>query len=217
MRSDIIFSILTALMLSLALPPFKLGVLAYWALIPFFYLLERKDMKSAGRWGFLTGVFISLAAGNWSFYTDIASTLAAVLIQPVYYLLYAILHVALYRKLGLKCLVVLPFLWTAVEYLKAVSGLDLSRVTLGYTQPQYLFLIQKHSYVAIYLLSFWVTALNVLIYAVLKNLENRRKVAVLLFAMMILFFLPWLLIRQHLQIREVFEELVDVHLKRCWT
>jgi apolipoprotein N-acyltransferase len=216
MRNDFIRSLLTALMLSLAFPPFKLGVFAYWALVPFFYLLEKKDLKDAGHWGFLTGLFISLTTGNWLFYADLPGMLAAVLIQPVYYLLYAILHVLLFRKLGMKFLIVLPVLWTVVEYLKSLSGLDLNRVTLGYTHPHYLFLIQKHSYLAIYLLSFWMATLNVLIYAILKNLESRRRVVLLLFVIMILFFLPWLFVQQQLQIREVFEELVDFHFKRCW-
>ncbi|MGH7452154.1 MAG: apolipoprotein N-acyltransferase, partial [bacterium] len=69
MRRDLTLTLLTAVALALAFPPFRLGFLAYWGVIPFLLLLENKGPAPAFRWGYLTGLLFSLLALYWISWT----------------------------------------------------------------------------------------------------------------------------------------------------
>ena len=212
MRLDIILSLLTAFLISLSFPPFKFGFLAYGALVPFFYLLEEKSLKESFRWGYIAGLFISIATIYWITFVTIPGALATILIHPLYYSLYAMIHTFLRQRGDEKFVFAIPFIWTGIEYLKSLGELGFPWITLGYTQTHYLSLIQYASYTGVFGISFWVVLINVLVYLMLKNLEKPKKVIILLVSTTILFMLPWLYGKHVLPEDDEFQEGVEVAL-----
>lgn len=212
MRLDLLLSLLTAFLFSFAFPPFKFGFLAYWTLVPFFYLLEDKSLKESFRWGYVTGLFISIGTIYWITFVTIPGSLATILIHPLYYSLYAMIHTVLRQKLGGKFVITIPFVWTGIEYLKSLGELGFPWVSLGYTQTHYLLLIQYASYTSVFGISFWLVLINVLVYLMLKNIENRKKVVLLLTITILLFILPWIYGKQVMPDEKDFEEVIEVAL-----
>jgi apolipoprotein N-acyltransferase len=210
MRLDLLLSLLTAFLFSFAFPPFKFGFLAYWALVPFFYLLEKKGLKESFRWGYVTGLFISIGIIYWITFVTIPGALATILIHPLYYALYGMAHTFLRQRFGGKFIFTIPFVWTGVEYLKSLGEIGFPWISLAYTQSHYLQLIQYASYTSVFGVSFWVVLINVLVYQMLKNLENRQKVAVLLMTTILLFILPWIYGKQVMPDEPDFQEGIEV-------
>ena len=200
MRRDLTLTLLTAVALTLAFPPFRLGFLAYWGVIPFLLLLENKGPGPAFRWGYLTGLLFSLLALYWISWTTLPGAIATITVHPLYYSLFAVLLIPMRRLWPTGYLIAVPFLWTAIEYLKSLGDLGFPWLTLGYTQTYYLQLIQYASFTSVYGVSFWVVCLNVLLLAMWQFRENKRLLFGLAATLLLFFVIPYfysLAVMQH--------------------
>ena len=193
MRKDLIFSLLSSVLLSFSFPPLRLGFLAYVALIPFFLLLEHKNYKESMRWGFLTGLFMNIGTLYWIVYPTVPGAIAAIIYLPIFFVIYALFQTFLRQRLGEKCLYwCIPFLWTGVEYLRSLGVLGFPWNSLAYTQGYYLSLIQYVSFTSVYGVSLWVVTINVIILLILKNFSNFKKIIIYFIALILLFIVPWI-------------------------
>ncbi len=193
MRKELIFSLLSSVLLSLSFPPLKLGFLAYVALVPFFLLLENKNYKETIRWGFLTGLFINIGTLWWINLVTVPGAIAAILYLPIYMIIYAVLHNFLRKRLSEKYFYwCIPFLWTGVEYLRSLGVLGFPWSSLAYTQSYYLSLIQYVSITSVYGVSFWVATINVIILLILKNFSDYKKVLIYFIVLILLLVIPWI-------------------------
>jgi len=174
MRRDLGLTLLAAAALTFAFPPFQLGFLAYWGLIPFLLLLENKTTGEALRWGYFVGLIFSIATLSWIGWTTLPGAISTIVIHPLYYSGFAILILPMRRVWPNGYLIAVPFIWTAIEYLKSIGDLGFPWLTLGYTQTYYLSLIQYASYTSVYGVSFWIVSLNVLLLALWRLRENKR-------------------------------------------
>lgn len=210
MRRDLFLALTSGLAFTLAFPPFRLGFLAYWALVPLFFLLDDKQPGDAFRWGYLAGLFISFGTIYWIGWVTVPGALATLAIHPLYFGLYGLLHVFLRRRLGQAYIFAIPFLWTGIEYLKSLGELGFPWVSLGYTQSYYLSLIQFSTYTSVFGVSFWVATINALVYAIVLNLQNIRRSLVLLAILILLFLVPWIYGRQVIPKANEFQETIRV-------
>jgi apolipoprotein N-acyltransferase len=192
MRRDFGLTLLTAAALTFAFPPFKLGFLAYWGVIPFLLLLENKSVREAFRWSYLTGLIFSIATLYWISWTTLPGAISTIVVHPLYYSLFAILIMPMRRLWPNGYLIAVPFVWTAIEYVKSVGDLGFPWLTLGYTQTYYLHLIQYASYTSVYGVSFWVVSLNVLLLALWRFREDKRRVIGLSAILFFLLITPYL-------------------------
>jgi apolipoprotein N-acyltransferase len=193
MRKNLLLSLTTGVLLSLAFPPLKFGFLAYIALIPLFFLLEDKNYKESIRWGFLTGLFINLGTLYWISWVTVPGAIAAILYLPIYVIIYSLLHTFIRLRLGEKYLYLcVPFLWTGVEYLRALGVLGFPWCSLAYTQSYYLSLIQYVSFSSVYGVSFWVVTINVIILYLLRSLADIKKIILYFVILITLFVIPWI-------------------------
>lgn len=193
MKRDLIFSLLTGALLSFAFPPLHLGFLAYFGLIPFFYVLEKKTLPQAIGWGYLTGLFVNLGTLYWINWVTVPGAIAAIVYLPVYYAVYAVLHIFLQRRIDEKYFYYcLPFLWTGMEFLRSLGVLGFPWSSLAYSQTYYLSLIQYSEYTSVFGVSFWIVVINVFILLILKNVTNIKKLVVYFSILVLLFILPWI-------------------------
>jgi apolipoprotein N-acyltransferase len=192
MRRDLTLTLLAALALTLAFPPFKLGFFAYWAVIPYLLLLENKMPAEAFRWSYLMGLLFSLASLYWIGWTTMPGAISTIVIHPLYYALFAVLLIPMRRLWPSGYLIAVPFLWTAIEYFKSIGELGFPWLTMGYTQTYYLQLIQYASFTSVYGVSFWVVSLNALLLALWRFRHNARRVMVLAGILILFFVIPYL-------------------------
>ncbi|MBD3289821.1 apolipoprotein N-acyltransferase [candidate division KSB1 bacterium] len=193
MYKKLSLALFSGVILSLSFPPFKLGFLAYFGLIPLFILLNNENYKGAMKWGYLTGLFFNMGTLYWINWVTLPGTIAAILYLPVYFVIFAIFYTFLRQRLGLNYLFFcIPFLWTAIEYIRSLGVLGFPWTSLAYTQTYYLSLIQYASFTSVYGVSFWIVCINVVIMAIFYN-HNKLKRAVTLYMFLIaLFIIPWI-------------------------
>lgn len=193
MKRNLLLSLLSAVVLSLAFPPSKLGFMAYWGLVPLFLILNDSSYKQAMKWGYLTGLFLNMWTLYWISWVTIPGMIAAILYLPLFIVIYAILHTFLRKRLGTKYLYIcIPFLWTGIEYLRALGVLGFPWTSLAYTQTYYLSLIQYASFTSIYGITFWVVTINVIVFVIFLYYENFKKVIILFLILISLFLFPWI-------------------------
>lgn len=178
MRSrNFLLCLLTAAPLTLAFPPFRLGFLAYWALIPFLFLLADKEVGAAFRWslllGFLSIVMSIFMSGRFGPFAD----RYRILTQAFSFALFAVLVLCLRRRWPFGYLATVPLLWTTLEYLKTLVSPDFAWLALGYTQNYYLKLMQYTPASGVYVVSFWVVSINVILFAMWQRRRETRWLA----------------------------------------
>ena len=150
-------------------------------------------MKEAARWGYLTGLFVNVGTLYWINWVTIPGAVAAILVLPFYFMLYAIFHVFLRTRFNEKYVyIMIPFLWTGVEYVRSLGVLGFPWTSLAFSQSYYLSLIQYISFTSIFGVTFWIVVINVVIMMILLDYKNTRKLLILIVILLVLFSLPWL-------------------------
>lgn len=190
MRRNILLGLLTGVLLGLSFPPFRIGFLAYIVLIPYFLLLENKQGLSAFRWGYITGLFADIATLFWIGWVTVPGLFGALLILPLFWGFYALLHSFLYRRFHYKAYLFIPFLWTAIEYLQSLGETAFPWNFLGYSQSYYLPFIQFAEYIAVFGVSFWVVIINCIIFILWIKWSVPKYRTGLLVMLAVIFLLP---------------------------
>ncbi len=181
-------AILTGVLVGLSYPPLHLGFLVWIGFIPLIHVLLNSKVSSAAKYGFLSSItanFISLywigfnsGAGFWVVF---ASLVAAVLYLGVFWAGMSALLTRFHLKTG-KGIILIPFLWVAMEWLRSMGSLGFPWITLALTQTQFLPLIQLAEITGTYGVSFWIMMLNIGGYLTLTS-KQRMKPAILTFGL----------------------------------
>ncbi|MCU0326917.1 MAG: apolipoprotein N-acyltransferase [Spirosomaceae bacterium] len=148
----------------LSFSDFHQGPLACIALVPF--LMSIQNENSFGRFSFKMLVVYSLTIiiGFWwtGYYKPIA-VLVCLLSQLLFLNLTFLILFFIQKKIGWhKALILLPFLWSFIEWLTQPLPHNLQVLHLGYTQANMLYFNQIADFSGLWGLSFWVMMLNVL-------------------------------------------------------
>lgn len=191
MKKNFLLSTLTGITMWLAFPPFKFGFLAYVTLIPFYHLLEDKSFSESFRWGYFTGLLSSIGTLYWINWVTLPGGIATIVVLPLYFSIYSLIHHLLHKQLGANALFLSPFVWTTVEFIKSLGEIGFPWTSLAYTQTYYPTLIQYASITSVYGVSFWIVTINVLLFRMFRCRNNRKTAASYALIIVLLFLLPW--------------------------
>jgi apolipoprotein N-acyltransferase len=160
-------------MLGFSFPPFRLGILACFGLVPLLIALTRAGrLRSALSLTYVGMLPFHLITLNWTGgyvhgndpYMMIAGALTMI-VHPLFYCLPLGLYHLVRKKLGENAgLIALPFLWVGYEYSHSLSEWSFPWLTLGNSQSYDLARIQFISFTGIWGLSFWIIVMNVTAY-----------------------------------------------------
>ncbi len=201
-----------AILMSLAFPPLQLGFLAYWALVPLFFLLEDLTTRQALKWGYLAGLFWHLGTLYWIAWVTLPGLIGVLLILPLYLMVYAWAHVFLKERFGMRYLYIIPFVWVAIEYLQSLGTLGFPWSLLAYTQTYYTDLIQYVTVTGAYGVSLWVFFINVIIFILIRTRPQLRQALIWLAILIALFIIPFIYGKLVIPSEEDFEEEIRVAL-----
>ena len=191
MPRDLLLFALSLSALGLAFPPFGLGFFACWAIIPLLLVLESKNAGAAFRWGYGAGLLANLITLRASFLLPSFERLAAVLVTPVGHGLLAVALARLSKHWSSGYLVMVPFLWTAAEYAQSQVAQGWAGLPLGYTQEYYANLMRNSFSESIFLVSFWVVAINAILLLLWRRRDNLYWLASLGVLLLLFFLLPY--------------------------
>lgn len=177
-----LFGLSSGILLALSFPPYPFFLLAFIGLIPIFTVFNSARRK----WllVYLT-FFIYHYATNWwisSWQKDtdpylFISGFAVAIVHPLLFMIPFLLLHFFSVKLGYKkSLSLFPFIWVFFEWLHSLGDLAYPWLTLGYTQAYNHYLIQIADIGGVWLISFLIVWVNVLIFFALDSATGKHKI-----------------------------------------
>ncbi|MFH1564091.1 MAG: apolipoprotein N-acyltransferase [Nitrospirota bacterium] len=163
----ILFSILSAILLILIILPLNLGILAWIALVPLFISLNKiKKAKTAFFIGLLVGIITYSGLFYWVCSFKIWVFLVIVATFSSFMAIFCYFTKVVWQRKN-PCLSILfpPFLWLTLQYLYDIipTGLGGFWANLGYSQINYLRLLQIIDITGIPFITFLIVGINSII------------------------------------------------------
>ncbi|MFC1543859.1 apolipoprotein N-acyltransferase [Gemmatimonadota bacterium] len=159
----------SALLLTLAQPPFPTGWLAYVGLVPYLVGLEGLRGRRAFGYGFTWGFTVNLLGLYWIAFVKVGALAAAVLYLA---LLDGLFTLLLARLRPTRRALMLPFLWTGFLFVKSAGQMGFPWLTLGLTQTWSPAAIQLAAVGGAWMVDLWVAGVNGLVYRYLPTALN---------------------------------------------
>ena len=177
---------LTGLLHPLCFPHFDLGWLAWVVLVPFHWALTGLTGGKAFRYGWLTGTiaftgtipWVITAMNQFGQLPFVVSTLL-MLFLTTYLGLFVGIYAWGYARLNQKACpwlwLAAPSLWVSLEYLRTYAFSGFPWALLGYSQYQWLSIIQVSDMTGVYGVSFLVVMGNMTVTTLLNGLGTRHE------------------------------------------
>ena len=153
------FSFLTILLLCLSFPPADLGFLAWIALVPWFILIVTEERYVYLNALFIGTVFIFIQL-SWLRHVTYIAWILLSLYCAAYFLCFAFCSRFIIFRLKLPLVVVAPFTWVALEYIRSFFLSGFPWFFIGHTQYQFLPIIQVSDITGVYGVSFIIVMVN---------------------------------------------------------
>ena len=182
-RSSFALACASGILLGLSFPPLQFGLLACVGLVPLFVLLDRvESYPRALRYSYVVFLLFNLITlywvGGFAHGKDAFLMLAggALLIaHPVFFLVPIVAYFFVNKNLGVSiALISIPFIWVGFEWLHSLGEVGFPWLTLGNTQTYALERIQFITFTGVYGISFWIVALNAIVYFLYRKISRRE-------------------------------------------
>lgn len=182
-----IFAVLSAILLVLTFPNFDLWLLAWFALVPLFFAVER-EKESIVKSAILGWIFGTLFfAGSCWWLTFSFTHYGGIPLWLAYILLFAITGIVgifpavftaafsiVLKRFGTYGILLAPFLWTAQEFLRATLA-DTSWNAIGYSQAFNHLLLDWAGYGGVFLVGFLCVVCNACYAFILVSWKTLRR------------------------------------------
>ncbi len=202
-------------MLALSVPPINLYVLAWVGLIPLFMSLE-KPSDSGFSEGFVAGLVFNAGTVYWLalntgtyFLIAMATMLATVLILATGWGTAAMLFRLIYKKNRMLAWFSIPFSWVTFEgWVSHLGEIGFPWPLLALTQSEFEPALQIMEYTGIWGTSFWVAALNLLLFFGWKSSGFRKRI--FLTALLIWIVIPYVALKRAYRFYEADLPMINV-------
>lgn len=185
--------VLSGILLVLCQPPVSFFPLAFVALIPLLYAMEKYTYRHLFIPGFITGIVTYLGLIYWvvvamntyggiDIFTSIVILVLFVLYLALYTGLFTITIGALNRRLSIPVYITAPAVWVLLEYIRGIALSGFPWSFLAHSQHNFSTFIQVASIAGTYFISFLIAATNCLILSVvLKKSISKIYITVVCF------------------------------------
>jgi len=181
-RKNIFLVIFSGILTFLAFPPVKLSFLAWISLVPLFIVIRDNNRKSSFWYSYLSGlVFFGLLI-SWLVNVTVPGSIILVILLALFYGLFG-LAARIVFKYSMD-LLILPFIWVVLEYIRSHLLTGFPWGLLGYSQYANIKIIQVADITGVYGISFMLVMFNVAVYAVI--VRSKRKISYMMSALLFL-------------------------------
>jgi len=189
----IFYSLTSVILLILSFPKFSISFLAWFALVPLFLVIRNSSPKQAFLLGFLSSFFTYLGLLYWIVITIVTANEPLILgilclfllsaYLSLYFALFSLIYNFFSSKLSTFNLQLLtPCVWVFLEYIRSHLFSGFPWALLGYTQWNFLPIIQISEFTGVYGVSFLIVLVNTTLVGlrVIGNRGWRRKIKIVL-------------------------------------
>ena len=177
---------LSGLLLSLIFPKFDMEILAWVSLVPLLFAIQRENLLTSLYLGFITGFVSFLGILYWvivaintyggiHFIPSGLILLLLVVYLSLYVAVFAFLLNYIRRRVQWDMVVVAPFLWVSLEYVRSFFLTGFPWATLGYSQYLNLPFIQVADITGVYGISFLILLVNSAVYDFISIMGRRER------------------------------------------
>ena len=162
--------IISGAMWAASFPPLPTGFLAFFYLVPMWFVLE--NVQSGGtafRLGYIWGFVAALGTLWWIYIPTLPGMILLVLFLPLYAALYIWMHHRIARKHRALAIILSPILLVAVEYFRSYGRFGFPWLNIAYSQTSYPLFIQFADILGSFGVSLWVAAINGCVYFIIKK------------------------------------------------
>jgi len=198
-KQELLFGIISGLMLGLSFPPIPFFPLLFAAFIPYFIVIEKRTSLAAiNRFTYFTIFiynFITLYwVGSWQPDTDpflMIAGIALLFFNPCVFLIPSSLYYLAYKRFGRRiALYLFPFFWVVVEYLYSLTDFRFPWITLGHSLAYFHSFIQVADIIGSFGLGMLVVYINIFFFEAYKNFIGGAKFTQVLTLGVILIIIP---------------------------
>ena len=179
-KKDLLLSLLSGVLLVLSFPNFDLEILSWVALVPLLYSIEGKGLFHSFMLGCLSGLVSFLGIlywivvavhtyGNVPFVPSVLILLLLVLYLSCFIGAFTFVSRLIQTHFGFKMIVLAPFIWTSLEYLRSFLLTGFPWADLGHSQYLNLPFAQIADMTGVYGLSFMIVLVNVTLYLMIRG------------------------------------------------
>ncbi len=169
-----VLCLLSVVLLIISYPQIEWWQLAWVALVPLWWVLHGKSLRSAFGWGFLFGFVFFFGTLGWLIYVTYPGTVLLCLYLALYPAIFACGFVYFQKLPLIPRVFVLASLWTVLEFLRANLFTGFGWCTLGHSQYRNLVLIQIADIIGLYGISFLVMLVNLVVFETIKFVGRGR-------------------------------------------
>lgn len=173
--------VLSAFLLVFTYPPYNFSFLAWVALVPLFFAIQKTGLKERFVTGYLFGVLFFSGVLYWLINVTIPGAIIVILLLSFAPAIFA----SLCRPeiTGGRSVMYIPAAWVATEYLRTYLFTGFPWALLGYSQSANLPVIQIADITGVYGVSFLVVLVNFGIYLVLVKAPKRFYISFFIFVL----------------------------------
>lgn len=169
--------LIAALFFSLSFEPSPFWFLAYFFVPLFAAAIRGLGFKEGFRAGYLFGVVTAFLTLYWVSYVTIVGVILLILVHSLYYAFIAGIVGLATQRYGRPGLLLLPFLWVAVEYLRSLTQISFPWQNLSYTQASNLAIVQLAELSGDAVVTFFVLAVGLLLYVAYRSVRSPWRAA----------------------------------------
>ena len=198
---QIVLAAASGVLLALAFPKVDVSLLAWVAFVPLLWIIREKSPKQAFGYGWIAGMGFYLCTVYWVVQTiGLYSNIPPLVAVGPLLLMCAILAaytgafaagLRFSQERGGSIVLLGPFLWVALEWLRSFFFIGFPWVSLGYSQHSFLDLIQFAEFTAVYGISALIIFVNLVVFTVLYNRRPGRGRLILLAVMLVFGLSTW--------------------------
>ena len=188
-----IFCFLSSILLSLSWPVVGFSFLIFFAFVPLLFVIQglESNYNQAGLkvflFSFLTFLIFNILTTYWVYYATLFGAITAFFINSllmsfVFYLFHKAKKI-LGKRLGYLSLIIF---WISMEYLHLNWDLSWPWLTLGNCFSESIYLINWYEYTGVLGGSMWILLANVLIFSLINDFKNKKKIS----AIVLILFIP---------------------------
>jgi apolipoprotein N-acyltransferase len=182
-----LLALLSAVLLTLSFPNFDWWFLAWFALVPLFFAVEREKESAINSFvlGWIFGICFFFGTCWWLTFAPVtyggvpsviayALLFGVTLIVGLFPAIFSAIFSLLLKRLGTYAIFTAPFLWTATEFLRFnLTGNNWNAI--GYSQAFSSYILPSASIGGVYLVGFWVSLFNSILTIILFLLYGFSK------------------------------------------
>jgi len=182
-RILLFFALISGVALGISFPPFPLGVVACFALIPLLLIFEFTNGYARPlRFTYVTFFILQLVSVYWmggfvhgQHAMQMLGGALLIFAHPFFFFVPVLGYLLIRRTFGIiYALIALPFIWVGFEYIHSLGDLAFPWHTLGNTQSYDIVRAQFITFTGVYGLSFWIVTINAIAFYLVMNIASKR-------------------------------------------